>query len=244
MGILDGTSVTVDAVLTKKGRQIIKNGGTLNITSFTAGDTGVDYTLWNPTHPSGSSHYGEGIENLPMLEASVHAKYSLRNRLITLPQNTIVIPTLELQLPGTSTVAMTFENNDVGTPRPVVANLKGLPVSNAGPRSLFVIINNPSVVMIGGNAKMVTELDGIARDYIREAGIDRATVYQIMSGTNGGNLTWQIHVAPDTTQTVAGRQTQVTVIETETGAYGVFDVTNNVTELSRNLLGNLSTKGS
>ena len=37
-------------------------------------DTGVDYTLWNPDHPSGSAFYGEAIENLPMLEASVHAK--------------------------------------------------------------------------------------------------------------------------------------------------------------------------
>jgi hypothetical protein len=70
MGYLDNSSITVDAVLTKKGREILKNGGNLNISSFTLSDTGVDYTLWNPDHPSGSAFYGEAIENLPMLEAS------------------------------------------------------------------------------------------------------------------------------------------------------------------------------
>ena len=82
MGYLDNSSITVDAVLTKKGREILKNGGDLNITSFTLSDTGVDYSLWNADHPSGSAFYGEAIENLPMLEANVHAEYNLRNRLI------------------------------------------------------------------------------------------------------------------------------------------------------------------
>ena len=94
MGYLDNSSITVDAVLTKKGREILKNGGNLNITSFTCTDTGVDYRLWNPDHPSGSAFYGEAIENLPMLEASQHAEYNLRNRLISLNQNTVAIPAL------------------------------------------------------------------------------------------------------------------------------------------------------
>ena len=55
-----------------------------------------DYSLWNPDHPSGSAFYGEAIENLPMLEASVHAEYNLRNRLISLHQNTVAIPALIL----------------------------------------------------------------------------------------------------------------------------------------------------
>ena len=98
MGYLDGSSVTVDAVLTKKGREILADPakGNLNITSFTCSDTGVDYTLWNPDHPSGSAFYGEAIENLPMLEASVHSEYSLSNRLVTLHQNTISLPSLNM----------------------------------------------------------------------------------------------------------------------------------------------------
>ena len=64
MGYLDNASITVDAVLTKKGREILKDGGALNISSFTLSDVGVDYTLWNTSHPSGSAKYGEAIENL------------------------------------------------------------------------------------------------------------------------------------------------------------------------------------
>ena len=88
MGYLDNSSITVDAVLTKKGREILKDGGNLNITKFSLTDTGVDYSLWNPDDSSGSAYYGEAIENLPMLEASVHSEYNLRNRLISLNQNT------------------------------------------------------------------------------------------------------------------------------------------------------------
>ena len=113
MGYLDGTSITVDAVLTKKGRDILKNGGNLNITSFTLSDTGVDYTLWNPDHPSGSAFYGEAIENLPMLEASVHAEYNLRNRLISLNQNTVAIPALVLGgLDTAGGTLLTFNEGD------------------------------------------------------------------------------------------------------------------------------------
>ena len=77
MGYLDNSSITVDAVLTKKGRELLKDsgavgadgvpvGGGLNITSFTLSDTGVDYSLFNTSHPSGSAFYGEAIENLPI----------------------------------------------------------------------------------------------------------------------------------------------------------------------------------
>ena len=109
MGYLDNSSITVDAVLTKKGREILKNGGNLNVTSFTLSDTGVDYTLWNPDHPSGSAFYGEAIENLPMLEASVHAEYNSRNRLMTMNQNTIALPALNLgNLDSANGITKTF----------------------------------------------------------------------------------------------------------------------------------------
>ena len=113
MGYLDNSSITVDAVLTKKGREILKNGGNLNISSFTVSDTGVDYTLWNPDHPSGSAFYGAAIENLPMLEASVHAEYNLRNRLISLNQNTIAIPALTVgNLDTSGGTLKTFNEGD------------------------------------------------------------------------------------------------------------------------------------
>ena len=54
MGFLNNTSVTVDAILTKKGRELLaKNDGSFRITQFSLSDDEIDYTLYNPTHPSG-----------------------------------------------------------------------------------------------------------------------------------------------------------------------------------------------
>ena len=83
MGYLDGSTITVDAILTKNGRQILSQGGALNVSAFTLSDTGVDYTLWNVDHASGSAFYGEAIENLPQVEALPAAQYQLRNKLVT-----------------------------------------------------------------------------------------------------------------------------------------------------------------
>ena len=61
MGYLDNSTIVVDAILTKHGRKLLASGQGLNIQYFTVSDTGIDYTLWNPDHPSGSAYYGEAI---------------------------------------------------------------------------------------------------------------------------------------------------------------------------------------
>ena len=81
MGILDNDTVIVDAILTKLGRQKLANGEPLGITQYSFGDTGVDYTLYNPNHPSGSSAYGSAITSLPMLEAVPDDNVFLRSKL-------------------------------------------------------------------------------------------------------------------------------------------------------------------
>ena len=70
MAILNPTVVTVDAILTKKGRELLaRNDGSFQITQFSLADDEIDYTLYNPNHPSGSAFYGEAIENTPVLQA-------------------------------------------------------------------------------------------------------------------------------------------------------------------------------
>ena len=81
MGILDNDTVVVDAILTKIGRQKLANGQPLGINKFAFGDTGVDYTLYNPNHPSGSDSYGSAITSLPMLEAVPDDNVFLRSKL-------------------------------------------------------------------------------------------------------------------------------------------------------------------
>ena len=56
MGYLDNSVVTIDAILTKKGRELLaRNDGSFRITQFAMADEEVDYTLSNPNHPSGSA---------------------------------------------------------------------------------------------------------------------------------------------------------------------------------------------
>ena len=70
MGFLNNQIITVDAILTRKGRELLaKNDGSFRITQFALSDDEIDYTLYNPTHPSGSAYYGQAIDGMPLLEA-------------------------------------------------------------------------------------------------------------------------------------------------------------------------------
>lgn len=70
MGFLDNSSITVDAILTKRGREILSEGGDLNIVKFALSDEEVDYGLYDVTHPNGTDSYGAVIENMSLLEAT------------------------------------------------------------------------------------------------------------------------------------------------------------------------------
>lgn len=97
MGYLDNSIVTVDAILTKKGRELLARGdGSFKITQFAVSDDEIDYTLYNPTHPNGSQYYGEAIENMPLLEAFPDETQSLKYKLTTLPRGTAKLPILDI----------------------------------------------------------------------------------------------------------------------------------------------------
>jgi hypothetical protein len=97
MGYLNNSVVTVDAILTKKGRELLAKGdGSFRITQFALGDDEIDYTLYNPTHPSGSAFYGQAIENMPLLEAFPDEQQIMKYKLVTLPRGTAKMPILDL----------------------------------------------------------------------------------------------------------------------------------------------------
>ena len=97
MGYLDNTIVTVDAILTKKGRELLARGdGSFNITQFALADDEVDYTLYNPNHPSGSVYYGQAIENMPVLEAFPDETQIMKYKLATVPRGTSKLPILNI----------------------------------------------------------------------------------------------------------------------------------------------------
>tara|TARA_R110000796_G_scaffold30657_2_gene81730 strand:- start:917 stop:1576 length:660 start_codon:yes stop_codon:yes gene_type:complete len=97
MGYLNNNTVTVDAILTKKGRELLaRNDGSFRITQFSLADDEIDYTLYNSNHPSGSAFYGEAIENMPILEAFPDETQTMKYKLLTLPRGTAKLPVLEL----------------------------------------------------------------------------------------------------------------------------------------------------
>ena len=122
MGYLDNTSVTIDAILTIKGRELLARGGNaFNITQFAVGDDEVDYSLWNPDHPLGTSYYGTIIENMPVTEAIPDETQALKYKLISLPKQTINIPvitvgntSITLAAPGNSAIISPNTSNFQG----------------------------------------------------------------------------------------------------------------------------------
>ena len=98
MGYLNNQVITIDAILTKKGRELLAAGdGGFNITQYAFSDDEIDYTLYNPTHPSGAAYYGEAIENMPLLEAFPDETQIMKYKLATLPRGTSRLPILNVQ---------------------------------------------------------------------------------------------------------------------------------------------------
>lgn len=125
MGYLNNSSIVIDAVLTKKGRELLARGqNEFRIAYFALADDEIDYTLWNSDHPLGSAYYGRAIENLPVTEAVTDETQVMKYPLITLPKNTVRIPVISV--PQTS---YTFKSTtDTITITPTTANF---PAGNA-----------------------------------------------------------------------------------------------------------------
>lgn len=105
MGYLDNSSITVDAILTKKGRELLARGrNEFNITQFALADDEVDYDLWNPEHPLGTAYYGTVIENLPLTEAVPDDTQVMKYKLVTLPKSTVRIPVVNIGNTATTLV--------------------------------------------------------------------------------------------------------------------------------------------
>ena len=93
MGYLDNTQVIVDAVLTKRGRELLaRNDGSFRVTQFALADDEIDYSLFNEFHPNGSQFSGEAIENGTLLEAFPEENNIMIHKLVTLPRGTTKLP--------------------------------------------------------------------------------------------------------------------------------------------------------
>ena len=209
MGYLDGATITVDAILTKKGREILSKGGALSVKSFTLSDTGIDYTLWNVDHPSGSANYGEAIENLPQVEALPAAQYALRNKLVTMSKDTVMMPTVYLS--NTTHIFTTLNTFDF------VANISGWAGGNNGYHLLI-----PDSNIVRCNNKPGQPVSGTALMFIAEADIPNAQLYEQTGavGAAGGSI---FTIAP--AEINVEKTMTLTFIHIATGAWASAQIT-------------------
>src|ERR1035437_8411054 len=96
MAYIDSQTITVDAILTQKGRQILAQNGNLNITSFALADDEIDYTLYQPNHPNGSAFYDIALRNTPVFEPLTDETEVMKYKLVTHNQGVTSIPVITI----------------------------------------------------------------------------------------------------------------------------------------------------
>ena len=122
MGYLNNSSIIVDAILTKKGRELLaRQDGSFKITQFALGDDEIDYTLFNENHPNGSQYSGEAIENMEIIEAFPDDNNIMISKLVTLPRGTTKMPVVTANI---SKIQLSLGSNTVLNPETL--NLNGV----------------------------------------------------------------------------------------------------------------------
>ena len=216
MGYLDNSSVTVDAILTLKGRELLAKGGnSFNITQFAVGDDEIDYSLWNPDHPLGTAYYGTIIENMPITEAVPDETQALKYKLITLPKQTTNIPvvtvgntSITLAAPGDSTIIAPNTSNFKGgnatlgyTAILSDSSIADIQVTSALQNS--VLPTTPRFIGDNEDAQSVAvagfEFRIVAKTQLIE---DKTATITVIANETGGSVTINLTVKQATTATI------------------------------------------
>ena len=146
MGYLNKATITVDAILTNRGRELLAQGGrsAFNITKFAVADDEVDYGLYNVAHPEGSEYYGAIIENMPVLEATPDEQQIMRYKLVTL---------------NSTEFGNTFIQNNGQILIPSITGFTNTTISSTDPVKTFTVATNPvfneSYTLLVANANLV-----------------------------------------------------------------------------------------
>jgi hypothetical protein len=211
MGFLNNTTVTVDAILTKKGRELLAQGTeAFNITKFALSDDEVDYNLFDVTHPNGSDSFGKVIENMPLLEAIPDENHVMRYKLITLPKNTSKMPIVSVSIDS-----ITF-NASEGVNQP--ARLVSATTANVTDSSYTFILHDQSVASMTVSEGAGSGVGATTPFFLGEDDAPNSkTVVATSVNINVGQPVNSV------------KATQLTIIGNDTGATKSITITNNVT---------------
>ena len=197
MGYLNNAVITVDAILTTKGREAMaSNDGSFQITQFALGDDEIDYTLYNPSHPSGSAYYGEAIVNQPLLEAFPLESQIMKYKLTTLPRGTAKMPVLNLgyaaiTLQQGAQLAITPQTlNYLGNDQTFETSGYSATISDVRVLSSFEGLGIQSAATTNANANATTTIGTNVSTTVTGTQINlRATTINTLFGTNSTLIT-------------------------------------------------------
>jgi hypothetical protein len=223
MGYLNNQVITVDAILTNKGRELLaKNDGSFRITQFALADDEIDYTLYNPTHPSGSSFYGEAIQNMPLLEAFPIETQIMKYKLATLPRGTAKLPVLNL---GYSSISLNQGASLAITPQTL---------NYLGNAQSFETSGYSATI---SDVRLMSTFTGVGINTTAAATANAAVTSTTTLGTNVSVtvIGSQINLRATTVNTLFGNNTQLsatlTVVGLDSGARLTIPVTINRTNV-------------
>tara|TARA_R110002051_G_scaffold60644_1_gene111252 strand:- start:10049 stop:10735 length:687 start_codon:yes stop_codon:yes gene_type:complete len=218
MGYLDKTTITVDAILTKKGRELLAKGSDFfNITQFALGDDEIDYGLWDVNHQLGTNYYGQAIEAMPLVEAVPDENYVMKHKLVTLPKNISRMPTVTV---GITDITLTYG----GDKAPVTPNTANFANGNKTYGYTAILANSDACYLnIAPGGKVAAAYSATTADYIGDTGNSVTAV----------GSRFELVAKPQPTSAL---NTTLTIIGNETGGYVTINVTVSKEATATNLI--------
>ena len=207
MGFLNNTTITIDAILTKRGRELLARGrNEFKVTKFSLADDEVDYRLWDVTHPNGTNYYGAVIENMPLLEPVPDETQVLKYKLVTLPKDTSRLPLLDIAI-GTFLFAQGGSGNGEGV-APGTLN------STDAEEGYTFIVHDTAVARLSVETAAPSPTAPLIPLTLSDE--------EITNSQNASGLSARIH--PKVFTSPSQKQTQLTIVGNQTGATATITV--------------------
>jgi len=216
MAYLDNQTITVDAILTRKGRELLAQNGNLNITSFSLADDEIDYTLYQPNHPNGSAFYDIAIRNTPVFEPVSDETQTMKYKLVSLNQGVTSIPVISIAQDKISVPSTYTGNIDIAPSTNPPYNLTLGYTAILGNKNVGVLIvtqansiNSVSstIPTFAGdiNTTSAQVIVGQTFRFIPNSSLGQttSTTLTIIGNESGGSLTIEVTVTVPTTTTTA-----------------------------------------
>jgi hypothetical protein len=206
MGYLNNSTVTVDAILTKKGRELLARGrSAFNVTQFAVADDEIDYGLYDPAHPLGTEYYGSAIENMPIVEASPDETQSMRYKLVTLARGQNTIPLIQV---NPKSIELTYSATSAPSQTINVTTTEGL---NSAPFGYTAILYDGDAAILTGTGLSTATVPTFFGDALSQNAV-------VVTGTS-------FTLTPRDVSTVT--ETQLVIVGNQTGATATIPVTIN-----------------